>query len=265
MKVHVLQHVAFEGLGSMGPWLRRRGTELSVTRMFAEDPLPAITGIDLLIVLGGPMSVNDEAELPWLVTEKQLVRSAIENGTAVLGVCLGAQLIAGALGAPVFRNPVKEIGWFPVEAIAATGEACFRFPPSLTVFHWHGETFDLPPGAVQLARSQGCENQAFQLGQHVIGLQFHLETTPASTRLLMENCRDELVPGPFVQTEEELSGAPPAQYRAINEAMDEVLEYLTASAGRLHRGDFRLAPQYRPRASPGLTGICGSTPSPARD
>ena len=129
---------------------------------------------------------------PWLVSEKQFIREAIRSGKPVLGICLGAQLIASAMGAGVYRNPLKEIGWFPIRGISSNDSSVFCFPPSMIVFHWHGETFDLPPGATRLAKSDGCENQAFQFGQSVIGLQFHLETTPLAAREMVLNCRNEL-------------------------------------------------------------------------
>lgn len=228
MKVHVLQHVAFEGLGSIRFWLDERDARITCTRFFANDPLPPVGGIDLLIAMGGPMSVNDEATLPWLRAEKQFVRDAIAKNVAVIGVCLGAQLIASALGAQVRRNPVKEIGWFPIQAVAARAGG-FRFPQECTVFHWHGETFDLPDGAVRLAKSGPCANQAFQLKQNVIGLQFHLETTPDSARSILENCRSELLTsGPCIQTEQEILAAPDLQYQDINALMNAVLAHLVA-------------------------------------
>lgn len=95
------------------------------------------------------------------------------------------------MGGKVFPNPEKEIGWFPVEAVDLENSSAFRFPEETEVFHWHGETFSLPAGAVQIAKSQGCNNQAFQIGSNVIGLQFHLETTPVSAQSIAENCRDE--------------------------------------------------------------------------
>jgi GMP synthase-like glutamine amidotransferase len=176
-------------------------------------------------VLGGPMSANDEGALPWLVREKRFIRDAVARGIPVLGICLGAQLIAGAMGARVYRNPVKEIGWFPIRAVPAPA-GNLRLPQECLAFHWHGETFDLPAGAVQLAKSDGCENQAFQLNRNVIGFQFHLETTPLSATALWENCRDEIVVGPYIQSEKELRSVPLSSYRAINALMDGVLSYL---------------------------------------
>ena len=146
----------------------------------------------------------------------------------VLGVCLGAQLIASALGARVYANPMKEIGWFPVQGVP-DADSSFRFPDECTVFHWHGETFDLRSGAVRLAKSEACENQAFQLGPFVIGLQFHLETTRDSAWLMLEHCRAELVPGPYVQTEQALRSTPASRYQEINRLMEGVLTHLLRS------------------------------------
>jgi GMP synthase-like glutamine amidotransferase len=226
MRAHVLQHVPFEDIGSMALWLAERKAEVTYTRFFENAALPSLNGIDLIIVMGGPMSVNDESTLTWLQPEKQFVREAVEKGVPVLGVCLGAQLIAGALGARVYPNTHKEIGWFPIEA-TSTDPNAFRFPEQCTVFHWHGETFDLPSGAVRLAKSAACENQAFQIGEHVIGLQFHLETTPESARSILDNCSDELIPGPYVQSEDELRGVKSAAYSGINHLMSDVLSSIT--------------------------------------
>ncbi len=225
MKAHVLQHVSFEGLGSIAAWLENRGATVEYTRFFNDPNLPALNSADLIVAMGGPMSVNDEAQLPWLVSEKRFIREAVESGIPVLGICLGAQLIASALGARVYHNPVNEIGWFPVRAVPAPA-GYFVFPDECLAFHWHGETFDLPAGAMQLASSDACANQAFQLHRKVIGLQFHLETTFESASALLENCRNELVSGPYIQSEKEMRDMPLASYRAVNALMDEVLTYL---------------------------------------
>ena len=202
------------------------GYDITNTRFFETGELPGINEIDLLIIMGGPMSVNDENELPWLIREKRFICDAIDNGKPVLGICLGAQLIASAMGAKIFPNAFKEIGWFPIQGISSIDSSAFRFPASAEVFHWHGETFDLPTGAILLARSEGCENQAFQIGKSVIGLQFHLETTPESARELVSNCRDELVAGEYIQTEQDILSAPQERYRTINSLMSDILQYL---------------------------------------
>ncbi len=225
MKVHVLQHVPFEDIGSIAPWLKEHDAEVSRTRFFENPALPGPENFDLIIAMGGPMSVNDELDLPWLRDEKQFIRDAIADDVAVLGVCLGAQLIASALGSRVYRNAEKEIGWFPIEAAAPTS-ATFTFAQTSNVFHWHGETFDLPSGAVLLAQSAVCRNQAFQLKQNVIGLQFHLEVTIDGVRALLENCAGDLAPGRYVQSKAELSAVPPEAYAELNRLMDRVLSYL---------------------------------------
>lgn len=227
MKAHYLQHVPFEGLGSIETWLQSMRADVSVTRFFEEPALPDPADIDLLVIMGGPMSVNDEADHPWLAAEKQFIRSAIENDKAVIGICLGAQLIAGAMGAAVYPNREKEIGWFPVTGTQPDNmEELFTFPQELLVFHWHGETFDLPDGAMRLARSDACRNQAFQLGKRVIGLQFHLETTPDTARDLVHHCRDELQPSRYVQSGTEILRIDPPCYSTLNSCMDKVLQFV---------------------------------------
>ncbi|WP_320821303.1 type 1 glutamine amidotransferase [Thalassolituus sp.] len=226
MRAHYLQHVSFEGLGSIESWLINAGYEISNTPLYSSAVFPDIESIDFLVVMGGPMSVNDEAEYPWLAQEKDFIKQAIDLGIPVLGICLGAQLIADTMGGKVFPNTVKEIGWFPITAVNSETSSTFQFPKEIDVFHWHGETFSLPEGAVQIAKSRGCENQAFQLGSNVIGLQFHLETTPVSSQAIVTNCRDELVAGEYIQSEAEILAAAKESYTSINSLMARVLEYL---------------------------------------
>lgn len=229
MRAHFLQHVPFEGLGSIEAWLIGAGYRITATRFFESCDPPDPRQIDLLIIMGGPMSVNDEERLPWLRSEKEFIRHAVAAGRPVLGICLGAQLIASAMGKAVYRNREKEIGWFPIFGTSHDDPSMFFFPPQAEVFHWHGETFDLPDGAIHLARSSACENQAFQLGRSVIGLQFHLETTPQSALDLVANCRDELQPSAYIQTEESILTSAPGKYQAINALMAEVLAFLHRS------------------------------------
>lgn len=228
VRAHYLQHVPFEGLGSIADWLSARGAVVTATELF--DPaqrLPAVEDFDLLIAMGGPMSVSDEAEYPWLVAEKALIADAVAAGKAVLGVCLGAQLIASALGAGVHPNPVKEIGWFPVAACPAPPPGAFVFPESAQVFHWHGDTFELPRGAVRLASSEACKNQAFQLGERVMGLQFHLEVTPDSLAAMLADGAGELVSAAWIQSAESMQATEPACYAGVNALLERVLDYLT--------------------------------------
>lgn len=226
MRVQVLQHVPFEDVGSMADWFQARGCALHYTRFFEADAvLPPVQDCDLIVAMGGPMSVNDEAELPWLVAEKAFLRHAMEAGIPVLGVCLGAQLIASALGARVHPNPVAEIGWFPVWRAEAIVEGCFVFPDRVELLHWHGETFELPAGATLLASSEACRHQAFQIGRRVIGLQCHPEMTQQIVAGLLDECADELRPGPWVQPPGRLAAEPRA-YLPGNVLMARVLDYL---------------------------------------
>lgn len=225
MRVAVLQHVPFEGAGSILSWAKKRKALITVVRLYESVTLPMPGQFDVLIVLGGPMSANDEKDLPWLRKEKQLIANTIREGKPILGVCLGAQLMASALGARVYQEKQKEIGWFTV--YSAGNIAGFRFPEKLKAFHWHGETFDLPIGAVRLASSDACVNQAFQMGNRAIGLQFHLETTPENVDSLVQNCHAELTIAPGIQTETELRTPPKEEYAHVNHWMACVLSYIT--------------------------------------
>lgn len=227
MRAHYLQHVKFEGLGSIESWLRSVNAKVTCTRFFKGEDLPDLGEIDLLIIMGGPFSVNDEEEFLWLKAEKLFIKDAIKRKIPILGICLGAQLIASALGKKVYRNSEKEIGWFPIKSVdrTSTGEL-FQFPKEMTVFHWHGETFDLPDDAMLLATSKGCKNQAFQLGRNVLGFQFHLEATPATVREMIDNCRDELLDAPYIQSESDMMSDSESFYKPSNSLVSDALDFL---------------------------------------
>ena len=226
MRVYVLQHVPFEELGNIQPWLTQQNAEVHYCRLYAKDPLPDVNETDLLIVLGGPMSVNDESHYPWLVAEKAFLAQAIAAEKPIVGICLGAQLIASCQGARIYSNYAKEIGWFDITAVAASGDV-LPLPATMHVFHWHGETFELPAKAVLLASSVACNNQIFQLGQRVIGLQCHLETTADNARSMVLHCADELIGGSFIQDADTILAASAAQYQQLSQLMTQVLEYVT--------------------------------------
>ena len=178
MKLLVLQHVAHELLGTLNPLLKRAGFRIRYVN-FARHPdaQPSLDGYDGLIVLGGPMSVNDADRLPHLTTELQLIEDAMRRDVPVLGICLGAQLIAKTLGAEVYRNPEKEIGWYDVSPTDDASGDPLLLPLQKTekIFQWHGETFDMPRSARHLAYSFLCANQAYRYGAKVYGFQFHME------------------------------------------------------------------------------------------
>ncbi len=181
-RVLVIQQVPHEGPGVFADVLARAGCTL--TTLHAADPQaewPRTADLDGVLVMGGPMSVYERDRHPFLTTELHFLRNALQEELPILGVCLGAQLLAHALGAPVTKNPQTEIGWYP---LARTPEAkddpCFaHFSDEETVLQWHGDTFALPRGAVGLAGSPLCAQQAFRYGRHVHGLQFHVEVTAA--------------------------------------------------------------------------------------
>ncbi|MGK7344278.1 MAG: type 1 glutamine amidotransferase [Candidatus Nitrospinota bacterium M3_3B_026] len=201
MRALVLQHVPFEDAADIGAWLAAMRARIKTVRLYEGAPLPGPDQFDLLVVMGGPMSVNDEKIYPWLADEKRLIEKSLRAGKKILGVCLGAQLLASALGARVYKNREKEIGWFPVElAPQAAGSALFAgVPERFMAFHWHGETFDIPSGAAWLARSAACERQAFEYGGAALGLQFHLESTRGSVEKLVKNLSSDITPGKYVQ------------------------------------------------------------------
>lgn len=222
MKLHYLQHVAFEGLGQIEAWAQCHNIEISCTHLFAGDALPPLDHFDALVIMGGPMGIYDHDEHPWLTEEKAFIKRVIDAGKPVLGICLGAQLIADVLGAKVYPGPQKEIGWFPLQR---STEAPEWFPETLTAFHWHGDTFDIPDGAVRLASSAACVNQGFIYRDHVIALQFHMETTPQSMEALISNCAAELVKAPFIQNINPMRDDA-ANMPIIHEELDKLLRML---------------------------------------
>ncbi len=205
MRFHYLQHVPFEGPAHIAAIAETLGVSMSGTKLFDNAQLPSTSDFDALFVMGGPMSVHDEPRYAWLKREKEFVARAISEGKKVIGICLGAQIIAEVLGAKVYKNQFREIGWFPLRKTVPSGlSAGDIFPESFHAFHWHGETFSLPPGALHCARSEACENQAFSYGDNVLALQFHLESTVESVNLLIDHASDELDGSRYVQPVEAL-------------------------------------------------------------
>ena len=231
MRLHYLQHVPFEGLGSIADWAKARRAQVSCTRLFAGEVCPSPDEIDLLVVMGGPMGVYDEDEYPWLVREKEFLKRALDSETRVLGVCLGSQLIAAVLGARVYPNAHKEIGWFPIAAVQPHGAIGSLLARAGDVFHWHGDAFDLPDGATHLAESRACQNQAFSIGTRVLAFQFHLETTRSAAQALIDHCNDELVNAPYIQPAHEIL-IDHRRFDRINRLMADCLDLFVADPTR---------------------------------
>lgn len=196
MRVHIFMHVPFEGPGCISDWITANAHEVSYTRWFDHPTPPDVNDVDLLIIMGGPMGVHDETTYPWLAVEKALIRQVIMHDKSVLGVCLGAQLVAHVLGAEVFANEQKEIGWYPVQFSPSSPVS---LPQEMTVFHWHGDTFDIPAGAAGFASSAATPNQAFIYNEKVIALQFHFEVTKESMEAMLHHGEEELIAAPYIQ------------------------------------------------------------------
>lgn len=232
-EVLVFQHDPFEDLGFFGEVLEKQGADYRVVRLFhGEMPAEEWEHVRALIILGGPMNVDEEDGFPFLRWEKRIIRAAIDEAVPILGICLGAQLIATALGAPVFHGPVREIGWSPI-SITPHGQVdslLGYLPETATVFQWHGDGFDLPAGAIRLASSAHYGTQAFRLGKTIYGLQFHLEVTPPMIERWIEERSKDLALAPYVLPEKILtdtqSYAPTLKYygeRFLSEFVRRVL------------------------------------------
>ena len=204
MRWHCLQHTPNEGPGYAAEWLAARGHPLTHTRLFEPGPVfPALGEFDGLLLLGGPMSVHDEAEFPWLREEKRFLREALRAGKLTLAICLGAQLVALELGGEVRPNPEPEVGFWTVRfsAKALLHPLLRGWPDKATVLHWHFDTFVVPPGAVRVGMSAGCAAQGFVWGDGIIGLQFHPEMTEAMVeQLLVFEGHETAEEQEFVQT-----------------------------------------------------------------
>lgn len=229
LSIHALIHVPYEGLGCIEDWINKNGHSLTTTQFYTYYQLPELNSIDLVIVMGGPMGITDEIEYPWLKEEKQFIKQAIDKGKTVIGICLGSQLIAEVLGANVYPNKQKEIGWFDIHLSNNTTEiAAFSdFESQFPVFHWHGDTFDLPERSIHLFHSEVCRNQGFIFNDNVLGLQFHFEVTEDSLHKMLENGADELIENDTIQSAKQILEQK-GLIKSNNLKMFQILDYLTS-------------------------------------
>lgn len=206
MRIHLLQHGTFDDHEMIELWTDFFEYQTKKTVLINGDKLPGIDDFDWLIVLGGVMNTTDEDKYPWLVEEKKLIKAAIDRDKIVLGICLGAQLIAEVLGSKVTKNKYREIGWQPVRLTPEGKKSpVFRyFSDRFTVFQWHDFTFGIPDGAVKIAENDACPNQAFEYNGRVIGIQFHPEYSVNSIEKLINEHGDQIVEGKYIQPKEDI-------------------------------------------------------------
>ncbi len=206
MRLHSLQHEPIETPGNILKWAQEHGFSVSCTRLYLDENLPGLDEFDWLVIMGGSMSVNDESRYRWLAPEKMFLDKAVNSGKRVLGVCLGAQLVANALGGRVFSNRYKELGWFPIKLspVGLIDPVCRNLPSEVEMFHWHGETFELPAGAIHLAESDGCANQAFRYGKNILAWQFHPEVTAEMVQAFVAEGSQELSDGLYIQKADDI-------------------------------------------------------------
>ncbi len=222
---HSLEHVHFENTAGLSPLLVSKGYRLNRSALYNGESLPEINNFELLIIMGGPMGVHDEDKLSWLKPEKVFIEKCIKSGKKIIGICLGAQLLADVLGAKVYRNKFKEIGWHTVRQTADSGKSStFKdFPEEFTPFHWHGDTFDIPSGCIRTSESEVCGNQSFVLDDRIIALQFHLESTQDSIRNLIKYCSEDIIDSPHVQNPDYILKYSKEKCAENNKLLDKLL------------------------------------------
>lgn len=226
MRIHSIIHASFEKLGAIEPWIIERNHLLSMTHTYKGECLPDTDEFDLLIVMGGPQSPLSIEKWPYLQNEISFIKKSIEANKAVLGICLGAQLIAESLGAKTESSPHREIGVFPVELTqeGSKDPVFSQFPHSFSAMHWHNDMPGLPTNALLLAQSAGCPRQAFRVSDRVYGLQCHLEMTPSNVAEMIQHCEKDLSPGLYIQTKQELLSD---HLKSANEKIFALLDYLS--------------------------------------
>ncbi|MEO1889898.1 MAG: type 1 glutamine amidotransferase [Cycloclasticus sp.] len=231
MNIHVLHHVHLSIKHGITLYLEASSHEVTHTNVFENHTLPPISDIDWLIIMGGPMSSNDEEKHPWLIAEQAFIKEVIDAGKLILAVCLGAQLVAKVLGAKVTSNTYFEFGWHKLTPSKDVNETFLAniFNQEMTLFHSHGETFDIPSGAKRIASSEACKNQGFVYDNRVVAIQFHPEITPELANLFASHLDDSCKDSPFYRAVSSDSAAKPLftqSKRVIEQLLMEIEENL---------------------------------------
>lgn len=228
LRIHCLIHVSFEGIGYIESWANKHNYLLSYTYLYQAADFPNKDEFDILIIMGGPMNIYEEDIYPWLVAEKLFIKESIKSNKVLVGFCLGSQLIADVLGGKVTQNKEKEIGWFPIE-LTEQGRKISIFQDRdipFSVFHWHGDTFCLPPDSIKIAFSEGCNNQAFLYNDKVLGLQFHLEVTQVALDEMVKNGANELTNGKYIQSPQAIKDLGNHNISQCNNFLESILDQL---------------------------------------
>lgn len=228
LNIHYFQHVPYEAPGCIENWAVQHGHTLTATRFYESSySLPDIESIDVLIVMGGPMGVYDDYLFEWLTIEKEYITAALQEDKKILGICLGAQLIAASTGAVVDPASYKEIGWYKISPAKQLEKIPWLYEiikDEPVVFHWHGDQFQIPENAVNLAVSGANSNQLFMIKDTVLGIQFHLEITEEGLIEMTDNGADELNPGTYIQSAQEITSHP-AFVKDNNQRMYRLLDH----------------------------------------
>jgi len=206
LRIHCFQHVDYEDLGCIKDWCNIKGHKITYTKFYKGESLPRTANFDWLIVMGGPMGCYDDEIYSWLPHEKKVIKAAIQDNKTIIGICLGSQLVAEVLGAKVYRNLDKEIGWYDVMLTEQGKSASITngMHEVSKVFHWHSDTFDLPHNTIHIFYSEACKIQSFLYKDNVLGLQFHFEVTEESIKSMIKHGRHELKNEKYIQSEKEI-------------------------------------------------------------
>ncbi|MGD2034726.1 MAG: type 1 glutamine amidotransferase, partial [Bacteroidales bacterium] len=221
MKIHCIRHEPFEGLACIENWIISHDHSLTYTHTYLDQSYPPDIDFDFLIIMGGTASLYEKKNKVWLEGEKKFIQKAMDADKKILGICLGAQILAQILGAEVYPNKQKEIGWFDVRFHTGSVPELSFLPEKTETFHWHGDTFDIPEGAHRIASSELTPNQGFIFNMNILALQFHLEMTATSQRKLIRAMRDDLREGGNIQDAETIMSKTEELVASGNELMYE--------------------------------------------